>query len=373
MGDNAFADRCERAAFNALPVMLTSDLWAHQYLVVPNQPSSHRIEGSNPFWNTGDQSILYGIFNMPQGLPKFLSASFVHAGPNDLGHALLSPAHVHTTLPSGTHVELTCNTTYPFSSTLYYTVAASAPFTLYLRLPAWATSYSILATTGPSSAQLSSLPTSSFTPDPHTGMIAIPLQTASHITYTLDTSIRTEDRGNDTISVYHGALLYALDVGFEDTIVPDSLQTNNFTKNYTNEYIINSLKFNTNNNTNNNTKDYLYNYNFKSFVPPMSAHDHDITSTKKWNVAIDPSTLAFHPSADKELGSPAWEYESPPSYITVKACEIEWGVEKGLPMRPPLRGQRACMGEVQERVLRPYGSLKVHMAVLPTVDLGGGE
>lgn len=61
MGDRIFADRCERAAFNALPVMFTSDLWAHQYLVVPNQPVAQALDGPNPFFNTGDQSILYGI------------------------------------------------------------------------------------------------------------------------------------------------------------------------------------------------------------------------------------------------------------------------------------------------------------------------
>ncbi|KAL8949837.1 MAG: hypothetical protein Q9222_004077 [Ikaeria aurantiellina] len=286
---------------------------------------------------------------MPQGLPKFLSASFVHAGLNGLGHALLSPAQVNTTLPSGTHVDLTCNTTYPFSNTLTYTFTASAPFTLHLRLPAWATSYSILALTGPSAAQLESLPPSSFVPDPHTGMIALPLLETGSVTYTLDTAIRTEDRGNDTVSVYHGALLYALDVGFDDAIVPDSLQTSNDYDNYT---------ITTINNKTHNT------------IPPMSAHDHNITATKSWNVAIDPSTLEFH--TEGEVGSPVWAYESPPGYITVKACAIEWGWEKGLPMRPPLRGERACKGGVEERVLRPYGSLKVHMAVLPTVDLNLG-
>ncbi len=65
MGDRQFADHCERAAFNALPVMFTNDLWAHQYLVVPNQPYTYPLNGPNPFWNTGDQSVLYGTCTSP--------------------------------------------------------------------------------------------------------------------------------------------------------------------------------------------------------------------------------------------------------------------------------------------------------------------
>ena len=61
MGDVNFADHCERAAFNALPVMLTSDHWAHQYLVLANQPFSYKLKGPNPFWNTNDDSIIYGL------------------------------------------------------------------------------------------------------------------------------------------------------------------------------------------------------------------------------------------------------------------------------------------------------------------------
>ncbi len=81
---------------------------------------------------------------MPQGLPKFLSNSFVEAGSNGLGHALLSPARVNTTLPSGTQVTLSCNTTYPFGNILRYTFTASAPFTLNLRVPSWVTIYEII-------------------------------------------------------------------------------------------------------------------------------------------------------------------------------------------------------------------------------------
>ncbi|KAL8770914.1 MAG: hypothetical protein Q9209_003565 [Squamulea sp. 1 TL-2023] len=353
MGDRQFADHCERAAFNALPVMFTDDLWAHQYLVVPNQPYTYPLNKPNPFWNTGDQSILYGIspnypcctVNMPQGLPKFLANSFVQAGNNGLGHALLSPARVTTTLPSGTNVTLNCNTTYPFGNILHYTFTASAPFTLNLRVPSWATSYEILASSNSESSPNIYDDTSLF-PDPHTGMLSLSLLQSGTVEYKLHTTIRTEDRGNDTISVYYGALLYALDVGYSDSIISNSISTHRIDK-----------------------------IPFQQSIPKQ-AHDHIITNTKPWNIAIDPDTLAYHTNNTSNVGklpNPIWAYEAPPSYITAQGCEIEWGVEKGLPARPPLKGNRECIGDVREVVLRPYGSLKVHMAVLPTVRLRGEE
>lgn len=61
LGDNYFADRCERAAFNALPVSLTADHWARHYLAVASEPDAKQLSGENPFWNVGDAGIIYGL------------------------------------------------------------------------------------------------------------------------------------------------------------------------------------------------------------------------------------------------------------------------------------------------------------------------
>ena len=37
LGDRAFADKCELIAYNALPVMVSPDWWAHQYVAQANQ------------------------------------------------------------------------------------------------------------------------------------------------------------------------------------------------------------------------------------------------------------------------------------------------------------------------------------------------
>ena len=61
LGDNDFADRCERAAFNALPVSITADHWARQYLTVASEPYAKVLSGENPFWNVGNNGLIYGL------------------------------------------------------------------------------------------------------------------------------------------------------------------------------------------------------------------------------------------------------------------------------------------------------------------------
>ena len=100
VGDRDFADRSERAAYNALPVMFTPHWWAHQYIAQTNQPVSHRLD-STPFWNVGLFGQTFGTEpNFPcctvnmQGYSKFVPAMFVKDTEDGLAHALLGPSHV---------------------------------------------------------------------------------------------------------------------------------------------------------------------------------------------------------------------------------------------------------------------------------------
>ena len=61
LGDVDFADRCELAAFNALPVSITSNHWARQYLALASEPFAEQLTSPNPFWNVGDFGIIYGL------------------------------------------------------------------------------------------------------------------------------------------------------------------------------------------------------------------------------------------------------------------------------------------------------------------------
>lgn len=355
LGDNYFADRCELAAFNALPVSITGDHWARQYLTLASEPYSEELETPTPFWNVGRHGIVYGLepnypcctVNMPQGLPKYLSAAFVRAGDHGIAHALLGPAQVATTTASNTSVTIACDTKYPFSSILDYDIAASAAFALYLRVPSWYVLANSSLSLNDNGAEYP------LEPDSHTGLTSLSLPAGnSKVRYILGANIRVLPRANSTVAIYHGSLLYALDVGQTATIVKPSL--------YNVSYVNGNHPYNT-----------------SEPVLPPAAHDFTFTNTRPWNIAIDVSTLTFHTTNNDTNGTalktPIFEYGAPPTYITGKGCQISWPLYKGLPAPLPALAQgishRNCTGNMTDIVLRPYGSLKVHMAELPTVNL----
>lgn len=143
-------------------------------------------------------------------------------------------------------------------------------------------------------------------------------------------SIRTESRENDTVAVYKGALLYALDIS--------STNTSTLSKPFNDP----STYFNA------------------SYAPPES-RDWEYLNTSAWNYAVDPSTLTYHSpedvSASYELVNPVFAWGAAPGYMTAQACEIECPLFLGsVPGYPPTVDEKKCVSAAQEVRLVPYGS-----------------
>jgi len=383
-GNNDYADHAELLAFNALPVMLTADNWAHQYVVQPNQPwASDVVDPSGIWWNVGNYGNTFGLapnypcctVNHPQGYPKFASHMFMTVGDDGLAHVLLSPGNVTTQLGNGANVNVYTLTDYPFSDVLTYHTNSDNPFTFYVRVPGWASEPRVIVN---GQAVATTLGSNSL------AAISVPAgQTV--IQYILQSSTRVVPRSNNTVAIYHGALLYALDVGYSATTTVGQA-----------DIVVGRAPPKSNSQV---LLAYQQNPNvaINSANVPAQAKNYNISNTQSWNFAIDPATLAYFPndttmgesastsavsayqnenlqdtaSDPPALPNPIWDYQAPAQYMKARACQIDWPLNGNMPDIPPNTNDRDCLGKSVDIVLRPYGSLKVHMAELPTKVLGG--
>ncbi|KAI1335079.1 hypothetical protein F5Y15DRAFT_409353 [Xylariaceae sp. FL0016] len=341
-GDKTYGDLAERTYFNALAVQTASDSWGHQYMDQPNQPYARYEEGWDLFTtaNSGAATV-YGLepvypcctVNHPQGFPKFLTNSWAKIGDTGLANTLLGPSRVSTTVEGG-NVNITCSTNYPFTSTIHYESDADIGYTLYVRIPSWwmPEQSSIVVGTG-SPAQLM--------PDPMTGMHQFALGPGrNNVMLHIGLQPRTETKKNGAISVYVGNLLYALDVGSHGSDAAPHAY----------------------NNANGSGMDSM---------PFKEVRDYSFVSTEAWNVAIDPKTMVYHGIGDDDvLDESVWTYGGAKTYIEVQGCEVDWPMKSSLtPDDPP--ASPTCTSGKKTYALKPYGALKVHMSVLPVVDVSG--
>ena len=262
-------------------------------------------------------------------------------GRNGLGHALLMPANVSIVLPSSSLVSVSCDTNYPFTDTLQYTITSTNAFDFHIRVPEWAMAFEV---------SVGGLPYECTIKDIHSGMVSIRLPAGnSSIVYDISSDVRVEPRANSTVSIHHGPLLYALDVGHSIEVL--------------------------------HPHNYGSHRPFPSTNLPSQAHDYIMNNTRPWNIAVDPSTFVYH-SAASASSEPfrssvplksVWAHGAPAGYVSGRGCEIAWPQDHGVPAPVPLEESRTCIGKSKDVIFRPYGSLKVHMAELPTIKLNARD
>lgn len=433
MGDNSFADRLERAAFNALPAMVMPRWWARQYVSQVNQPFAYELENAH-FWNVGSFGTTFGLetnypcctVNFPQGYPKLLANSWVQTPKdNGLAHVVLLPSEVKVILSHryGNHVvdnsvHIRCETNYPFDHLIKYHIDSREGLNLSIRIPEWVNvehpetgiylerDSSFISQDYEQNGHLFSYrrDPSRLKPDRHTGLHRIGLP-AGPLTFTMYLSPYTHKesrrpmirkRPNSAVAITHGSLLFAHTLhGVYTPRRPARYQGSSEAPPESNDWDIVPREQN------------------------QSSLDDDGSQGngrwRPWNIAIDPSTARVHeyPNlySDPDCGredsevsndtqhstetchgdwpNPIWSEFSPPISVTVMACEIKWNmsspisyeadgrggrkaVRGGSPLPPPLpdhKGRHKCIGRAFPVELKPYGSAKVRVAEFPVVDL----
>ncbi len=146
-GENAWADRCDDAAFNTLPATTTADLKALRYLTSPNQVNSDRRSKAPALADGGPMQVMNPHdhrccqHNFGFGWPYYADSLWCAAPGNGLAAVFYAAAGVTATVGGGTAVTIDQETRYPFDETVALTLRPAAPvtFPLFLRVPGWCT------------------------------------------------------------------------------------------------------------------------------------------------------------------------------------------------------------------------------------------
>ena len=145
LGDASIADRIEKAAYNALPAALKSDLMGYQYYILPNEvkcsPGPHGFETDH-----GTNLLFGGISGYPccavnqhYAWPLMSQRLFLAAPGGGLAAALYAPCEVRAKVAGGGSVTLVEETGYPFREDVTIRVKTEKPtrFPLSVRIPGW--------------------------------------------------------------------------------------------------------------------------------------------------------------------------------------------------------------------------------------------
>jgi len=251
-------------------------------------------------------------------------SSVVRKGQSGIVHQFLIPFSADITLANGT-TSITCDTNYPFGETLQYNVNTDTAFDFYIRVPSWSN-----ASTFTQGDKLLSFVAN------EDGLFHVAVNAGiSNFSVNLGTEVRTAQRGNNTVGIYRGALLYSLDIDFNISS-HQALEFSTLTPLPTNETV------------------------------PQSV-DHEYIPSTPWAVGIDPSQITVRQTNESQLKNPIFERGAPPIYLEVTASEILWPLDQGTASVPS--DNVTVVGEPFTARLIPYGSAKLHMAQLPVIDL----
>jgi len=147
-GSAAYADKIERACFNAAPGAVTSDFKALQYFSCPNQVVADASSNHNYFFR-GHKWMSYrpnpGTECCPgevnRILPNYAARMWMRSGGNGLAAVLYGPGRVTTQVGAGKGREVTVveTTDYPFGERVdfEFRLAAPASFPFTVRIPGW--------------------------------------------------------------------------------------------------------------------------------------------------------------------------------------------------------------------------------------------
>jgi hypothetical protein len=343
-GDAIWADRVERACFNAAPGAIKNDWKAVQYFSCPNQflatlNSDHNDPHTRDFGgrkmayqpNPGQDIACCGG-NVHRIFPNYVIRMWMKGEDGGLAAVLYGPSKVNATVgPDREPIEIVQTTNYPFDEQINFRINTSraVTFPLSLRIPAWCNEPLLTVNGAPAAASKT-----------HKGFLVLKrsFNPGDVVTLTLPMKVAITQWPQNGIAIERGPLVYSLPIQENWTSLVEPKYT-------TTEF------------------------------PSWEA-----TPASAWNygIAFDPTKLAGEieirrkPLTQHGADDP---WENPPITLTAPARRIEdWELlpnpddasQKFTPPLPDLSVSK--VSETVERVsLVPYGSTQLRVTIFPAV------
>ena len=320
-GDSEWADRLEKAAFNALPATISPDMWTHQYDQLTNQVECSILpEGTHHFLTNDNDSHIFGLephfgcctANFNQGWPKFALSTMMNAE-DGIAITAIAPSRLKTKV-NGVDVEVGIITDYPFEDGYQVTVdaAAAVEFTLYLRVPNSAKAVTVDCETVSANE----------------GWFLMRRKWAGKTSVNASFTFVPElvRRPSGMYCVWRGPLLYALPI-------KEQWQKR--------EYVKNGVE-----------RKYPY-------------CDYEIYPQSKWNYGFASDNPDNFRWQHHEVGDVPFQAEKPPVTLTADMVEIKWGFANGLCAEKPL--SLSPQNEAETINLIPYGCTTLRMTEMPVL------
>ena len=315
-GKSIWGDRLERLAFNALPAAISPDMWTHQYDQQSNQICCTVQNEPSVFYTNSPDANVFGLepnfgcctANFGQGWPKFALSTFMTEGEDTLVCAALAPSEVNTQF-RGAPVRVFLDTCYPFRDKLTFTVESEGEFSLKIRIPSCAQSFTVNG--APAAAQDGWY------------IVRKNWKRGERVVICLQFGVKFAARPNGLYALERGPLVYALPLA---------------EKWVKREYVRDGVE-----------RKFPY-------------CDYDVLPQSKWNYAFCGRELSVEELPFDQPFTPL----RPPVRIRAKLCEIDWGFAEGQTTvcREKPKSTKPLSGE-QEMYLIPYGCTDLRMTELP--------
>jgi hypothetical protein len=341
-GDGHWADRVERACFNAAPGAIRNDWKGVQYFSCPNQflatlDSDHNWpkfpEHGGYFMayqpNPGHRTACCGG-NVHRVMPNYVIRMWMKRADGGLAAVLYGPSTLKTTAGAQNQpVEIVQSTHYPFEEEIRFTINAGAPveFPLSLRIPGWCRT-ARLAVNGKSV---------NATPDSH-GFVTVhrTFRSGDQIVLTLPMRLALSRWPQNGIGIERGPLVYSLPIRA------------NWTTSVVRRYS----------------------------TPEFPCFEARPQSDWNYGLALNDATLEQNAQVHQQTIAPDQmldPWENPPVALTVAARKIAGWELQANPDKPEQRFtpclpdmDRTQVSSTTEHIrLEPYGSTKLRLTIFP--------